>query len=280
MNTFTSNIFDILKAASFDETSFDIDNVILTEKLQANFNSAIIVAAGNGTRMGKNHTQTKQMTELDGIPVVVRSIMQFDKCEFIDEIIVVAREDEIYNYADFQSKYGYSKVVSVVKGGSTRQKSVLEGIKALNSKSDYLAIHDGARCLITAEMIEKVIKHAYIYDCATAAEKSKDTVKKSDHGNFIDTTIDREYLWHAQTPQIFKTNIYRSAAFISDKNGFIVTDDCMVLENFGFKIKLVDCGYENIKITTPDDFYIAEAILKMRNSRRQQLYDPKDNSMD
>lgn len=257
-NTFASNLSDIVKAVADN----DVD-------IHGQFNSAIIVAAGNGTRMGKARNQTKQMTDLDGIPVVVRTIMQFESCDFIDEIVVVAREDELNNYAEFQDKYNYKKVAKVVKGGLTRQKSVLEGFKNINQQSGFVAIHDGARCLVTPNMISNVMHDAYIYGCATAAEKSKDTLKQSDKSGFIDNTIDRAYLWHAQTPQIFKTDIYRAAAYIADKNGFEVTDDCMLAENIGFKIKLVDCGYQNLKITTPDDFYIASAILKIRNTNNE-----------
>jgi 2-C-methyl-D-erythritol 4-phosphate cytidylyltransferase len=258
MNRFASNLSDIVKAVSEDGVD-----------VHGQYNSAIIVAAGNGTRMGKSHDRTKQMTEINGIPVVVRTILQFEMCDFIDEIIVVAREDELSNYEEFQKKYGYKKVAKVVKGGETRQKSVFEGFKHIDRRSGFVAIHDGARCMITPDMVHKVMRDAYIYGCATAAEKSKDTVKQSDKSSFIAGTIDRAYLWHAQTPQIFKTDIYRAAAYIADKNGFEVTDDCMLAENIGFKIKLVDCGYQNLKITTPDDFYIAEAILKIRDNKNE-----------
>ena len=255
MNTFASKLSDIVKAVADN----DVD-------VHSQYNSAIVVAAGNGTRMGKENKQTKQMTEIDGIPVVVRTIMQFELCDFIDEIIVVAREEELPFYDKFKEKYKYKKVNHVVSGGVTRQKSVFEGFKYVDKRSGFVAIHDGARCMITPDMIYQVMRDAYIYGCATAAEKSKDTVKQSDKSSFIAGTIDRAYLWHAQTPQIFKTDIYRAAAYIADKNGFEVTDDCMLAENIGFKIKLVDCGYQNLKITTPDDFFIAEAILKIRNS--------------
>jgi len=222
--------------------------------------SAIIVAAGNGSRIKRFPTesqkQTKQLTPLDGIPVVVRSILQFEECEFVDEIIVVAREDELSFYDDYQFK----KVKYVVKGGETRQQSVMNGFKYI--KSDYAAIHDGARCLVTTEMIERVAREAYIHGCATAAEKAKDTLKQSDADGFITATVDRSQIWRAQTPQIFKTDIYRAAI----EQNIEVTDDCMLVENLGYKIKLVDCGYENIKITTPDDFYLAEAILKVRKN--------------
>ena len=238
------------------------------DALERHFNSAIIVAAGRGTRMGDELKKTKQLTSLDGIPVVIRTLQQFEVCSFINEIIVVAREDEIPLYDELFVKYPMTKVRAVVHGGETRQLSVLEGFKAVDRDSEYVAIHDGARCLVTPEMIAKVFEQAYIYGAATAAELSRDTIKKADMSGFVETTIDREYLWHAQTPQIFKTDVYRASAYIAQKNGYNVTDDCMLAENIGFKIKLVDCGHENIKLTTPDDFYTARAILELRRKRQ------------
>lgn len=260
MNNFASKLGDIVKAITGS------DNISRND-LMKHFNSAVIVAAGNGTRMGAISHLTKQMTDLGGMPVIVRTIKQFENCEFINEIVVVAHEEEVSKYDEFIENYGFKKITAVVKGGDTRQKSVLEGFRMISEKSEYVAIHDGARCLITPEMIENVMCQAYLYGCATAAEKSKDTIKNADKSGFISSTIDRETLWHAQTPQIFKTDVYRAAAFIALKNGYQATDDCMLAENIGFKIKLVDCGYENIKLTTPDDFYISEAILKMRSER-------------
>lgn len=255
MSIFAGKLSDIIRAITGD----GVDP-------HKHFNSAIIVAAGNGVRMGRCN-QTKQMTELDGIPVVVRTVNAFERCDFIDEIIVVGRADELCRYAEFAEKYGWKNVKHVVPGGETRQKSVFEGFKVIDDRSEFVIIHDGARCLVTPEIIEKVARQAYIYGAATAAERAKDTIKKADGSGFIAETIDRSVLWHAQTPQIFKTELYRAAAYIAAKNGLEATDDCMLAENLGFIIKLVDCGYENIKITTPDDFDIARAILQSRAHR-------------
>ena len=259
MNGFANKLSEIVSAISSGG-----------DDLSRHFNSVIIVAAGSGTRMGQDRKQTKQMTDLCGIPVVVRTVVQFEGCPFVREIIVVAREEEVGCYGGFIEKYGFKKLTAVVKGGPTRQLSVLEGFRRISADSEYVAVHDGARCLITPAMIESVFRQAAIYGSATAAERSKDTVKIADHSGFISETIDRTYLWHAQTPQIFKTDIYRASAYIAQKNGFEVTDDCMLAENIGFKIKLVDCGYENLKITTTDDFYLAEAILRIRADREKE----------
>ena len=256
MNNFAGKLSDIIRAITGDGAD-----------PHGRFNSAIIVAAGNGVRMGKNNLQTKQMTELDGIPVVVRAVNAFERCDFINEIIVVGRADELNYYGNFAERYGWKNVKHVVPGGNTRQKSVFEGFKVIDDRSDFVIIHDGARCLVTPEMIEAVTREAYVYGAATAAERAKDTIKKADKSGFVAETVDRALLWHAQTPQIFKTELYRASAYIAAKNGFEVTDDCMLAENLGFKIKLVDCGYENIKITTPDDFGIAHAILEEREQK-------------
>ena len=131
-------------------------------------------------RMGKDNKQTKQMTELEGIPVIVRTVNAFERCDFINEIIVVGRAEELGYYDEFAKKYGWKNVRHVVPGGDTRQKSVFEGFKVIDDRSDYVIIHDGARCLVTPEIIERVTREACIYGAATAAERPKDTIKKAD----------------------------------------------------------------------------------------------------
>ena len=233
----------------------------------AHFCSAIIVAAGRGTRCDCGGV-TKQMTDLMGLPVVARTIMQFEQTKSIDEIIVVARKDEIPRYEEMISDLGWTKIASVTAGGETRQKSVFNGLREVSEKADFIAVHDGCRCLVTPEMIEKVFGEAKIHGCAAAACRAKDTIKLEKNG-MISETIDRSHVWQAQTPQIFKAEILRAGAYIARDDGVEVTDDCMLAENLGFHVKLVDCGYSNIKITTPEDIYIAEALLR----RRSDMFD-------
>lgn len=230
------------------------------------YTSAIITVGGSGTRMQTDDGRTKQFMELDGLPVIARTLLVFDRSQYIDEIIIVSKENEIGHYAKLIKEYGLKKISRVVKGGATRQESVLNGFKAISEKSDYVAIHDGVRCLITPNNIREVVKNAYAYGCACAATKSVDTVKIADSSSFIDTTPDRSTVWQAQTPQVFKADVYRACAFSAKKEGASVTDDCMLAERYGFKIKLVDCGKSNLKITTKEDLAIAEAILKMRKA--------------
>jgi 2-C-methyl-D-erythritol 4-phosphate cytidylyltransferase len=225
--------------------------------------TAIIVASGNSTRMGEGIS--KQMLLLDNIPVVARAIMAFDACECISEIIVVAREDEFYLYREFQKLYKFKKFVRLVSGGKTRQESVRNGFLAVSKQTRFVAIHDGARCLITPEQIESVCREAYKHDCATAATRAVDSVKVSSGKNlFIDSSANRNHIWLAQTPQVFKHEIYALALKKAEADHLVVTDDNSLVENLGASIKLVECGRNNLKITTPDDIPVALAILKSR----------------
>ena len=225
--------------------------------------TAIIVASGNSTRMGEGIS--KQMLLLDNIPVVARAIMAFDACECISEIIVVAREDEFYLYREFQKLYKFKKFVRLVSGGKTRQESVSNGFLAVSKQTRFVAIHDGARCLITPEQIESVCREAYKHDCATASTRAVDSVKVSNGKNlYIDSSADRNHIWLAQTPQVFKHEIYALALKKAEADHLAVTDDNSLVQNLGASIKLVECGRNNLKITTPDDIPVALAILKSR----------------
>ena len=228
--------------------------------------TAIIVASGNSTRMGEGIS--KQMMLLDGIPVVARTIMAFDKCEYINEIIVVAKEEEFYLYQEFQKLYKFKKLVRLVSGGNTRQDSVRNGFAAISNGTRFVAIHDGARCLITGEQIEKVCSAAFKVGSATAATRAIDSVKISNGKNlFIDSSANRDHIWLAQTPQVFKREIYELALKKAAADKLTVTDDNSLVENLGCSIKLVECGRNNIKITTPDDIPLALAIIKAQEDK-------------
>lgn len=224
---------------------------------------AIIVASGNSTRMGEGIS--KQMMLLDSIPVIARTIMAFDECEYIKEIIVVAKEEEFYLYREFQKLYHFKKLVRLVSGGATRQDSVKNGFSAVSRGIRFVAIHDGARCLITPEQIAKVCETAYKHNCATAATRSVDSVKISSGKDlYIDYSANRNHVWLAQTPQVFKHEIYELALKKAEADHLVATDDNSIVENLGCKIKLVECGRNNLKITTPEDVSLALAILKTR----------------
>ncbi len=237
---------------------------------QPHFTSAIIAAAGQGRRMGGTDGITKQQLELCGMPVIVRTLKAFQDCPLIDEIIVVALAPEIPMYEDYRKKWKLDKITAVTPGGDTRQESVRLGFEKIDERSEFVAIHDGARCLITGENIEAVVREAYRRGAATAATRASDTVKRADSKGFIEETIDRETLWFAQTPQVFKTELYRAAAYVALDEGFTATDDNSLAEHIGYAVKLVDCGHENIKITTPSDLAIAEVVLRQREKKDRE----------
>ena len=224
--------------------------------------SAIILAGGSGQRMGS--TATKQFMTLCDMPVIVHSLLAFEKSEYIDEIIIVAKQDEVDLYGPIIKKYGINKVTAVVAGGESRQASVACGIEAISPKSDFVAIHDGARPLITTEQIKAVVIAAFQNKAATAAAPSKDTPKMVSKSRFIEESVEREKLWLMQTPQIFNADVYRAALFNATTNGIEATDDSALVKEAGFPVKIVDCGYENIKITTPVDLKLANIILRER----------------
>ena len=241
------------------------------------FTSAVIVAAGSSTRMEGG---SKQMMMLLGIPVIVHTLRAFDNTPCVHEIVVVAKKSEIPLYDELIREYGLKKIVSVIPGGETRQESVRLGLDAVNPKSAYIAISDGARCLVTEEMITRVCRSAYLYGGATAATRATDTVKIGDKNAYIESTTERSRTWLAQTPQAFQTNLYRAAAYTAWEEKFEGTDDNSLVEHIEYPVKLVECGRENIKITTPADLYLAEAILRYRRDSvsRSEEDNPKEEA--
>ena len=227
-----------------------------------NFTSAIIAAAGLSERFGGN--VTKQMTELCGLPVLVHTLKAYENTECIHEIIIVARHDEIPYWEGIVKEHLLLKVAKIVPGGHTRQESVLKGLEAVNDKAKFVAIADGARCLVTPAQITDVCRAAYKYKAATAAHRSTDTVKIADSKGFIEKTADRNTVWLAQTPQVFKAKLYRAAAYSALKEGFEATDDNSLVEFIGHAIRLVECDAQNIKITTRDDLAVAQGVLEQR----------------
>lgn len=220
--------------------------------------SAIIACAGNSTRMnGVN----KQLWELDGIPVCVRSMLAFDGIEQVTEIIVSAREQDIPTIEELAEKHGITKFRCAVKGGETRQQSVFAAFMKTDKATRFIAVHDGARPLVDPEHIKKCIRDASVFGGAVLGVPVKDTVKLID-GGMITDTLDRRKLYSIQTPQIFRRDIYVKGINFAQDNKLDFTDDCQLAEAVGAKINLTVSDYKNIKITTPEDISIGEAILK------------------
>lgn len=190
-------------------------------------------------------------------PVILYSLEAFQKAESIDGIIVAARPENVDKIKELCAKNGVSKLKAVVSGGGDRRRTVYNGLCAITDKEGFIAVHDGARPLITPRLINAVMAAAAEYGAAVPAVKARDTVKEAD-GEWIRATLDRERLYEAQTPQAFDLPLYRRAAALDAK----VTDDGMLVEKLGVKTRLVEGDYANIKITSPGDLIIAEALIK------------------
>lgn len=225
-------------------------------------NVAIVLCAGRGTRM--NSEVQKQYLLIKGKPVVFYSLYAFEKCPFIDEIVLVTGKEEIeYCRQEIVEKYGLKKVKSIVAGGKERYHSVFEGLKAIES-CDYVYIHDGARPFIDQELLQRACDSVHIHKACVVGMPVKDTIKIISPDSFAEHTPDRSTLWMVQTPQVFQYHLVLEAyKNIMQNPGVQVTDDAMVVEKMGqTKIKLVEGSYKNIKITTPEDLEIAEIFLK------------------
>lgn len=227
------------------------------------FVTAVIVAAGNSTRMGGVN---KQFLLIDGVPVLIRTLSAFSESNMIDEIVIAAREEDIPKMYAMIKEYKVLKVTDIVKGGKTRQESVFNAIRRSSPFSEYFAIHDGARPLVTGKIIEDTVREAFLTGAAATGVKVKDTVKVVNEKGIITSTPDRNYLWAVHTPQVFERRLYLSA-IDNVINSEMFTDDCKLLEEYGTEVKMVEGSYENIKITTPEDTDIAQAILY----RREQI---------
>ena len=229
------------------------------------YTTAILLAGGTGSRMGAENGQTKQLLSLAGDPVLIHTARAFDRCPYIDDIVVVARQEELATVGALLRAEGIRKLRIVVPGGNTRQASALCGFEAVNgAKTKFVAIHDVARCLITEGQISDVVAAAYAHRAASAACRIYDTVKRANTDGMVTETLDRECLWLAQTPQVFSADLYRAAAYTAKKDGFAATDDMMLCEHIGQTVKLIDCGQDNFKLTRKEDAVRALAVLEAR----------------
>ena len=218
--------------------------------------TAIIVAAGNGTRMGG--VKNKVFLPLGEQSVIDYTLNTISKCEEIDNIILVTRECDIPLCKNLKSM---AKNILVIAGGKTRQESVYLGLQAAKN-ADIVVIHDGARALITTDIIKNAIDNTKKFGASAVGVPCKDTLKSVDEDGFITGTIDREHTYLIQTPQIFRKDEILLAHKKAIKDRFIATDDCALYEKYIGKIKITMGSYDNIKLTTPDDMVIAKNILK------------------
>jgi len=227
--------------------------------------SAIIPAAGLGRRMGNIK---KPYMELAGKPILAHTLEIFQRCKSVNNILVVtAKGDEEHCAVDVIESYSMDKVTDIVVGGNTRQESVFNALQKLPSNTDIVVIHDAVRPFFTEAMIIESIEQADKYGSAVVAVPVKDTIKEADKDGIVQKTLDRQKLWAIQTPQTFKYNLISQAYLKAKENGTQATDDASLIEQMGLKVKLIMGNYENIKITTPEDLIIAEAILKSKEKK-------------
>jgi len=222
--------------------------------------SAVIVAAGSSQRMGSD----KLMMKLGEIPVLARTLMAFQSSPLVDEIVVVTRLDKLQEIADLCKEYGIDKVSRVIAGGKTRTESALAGVSEVSSSAKLIAIHDGARPLVTADVILRTVYAAAEHMAAAPAVPSVDTLKAVDAEGCIIGTVDRETTLRIQTPQIFRAELIKGALTKAVEKGMTLTDDCAAAEMMGVRAKTVLGDEDNIKITTPRDMLFAAEILKER----------------
>jgi 2-C-methyl-D-erythritol 4-phosphate cytidylyltransferase len=221
---------------------------------------AIIVAAGKSERMGAG--VDKAFLSLGAQPVLAYSLQAFEKCSEIDGIVLVVRKDRVDAARGMVQVFGCSKVTEIVPGGVTRQTSVENGIAALPDNAKVVAVHDGARPCVTADLISETVRVAKRYGAAVASSKVTDTVKEA-NGVVVTGTVDRTKLWVAQTPQTFKRDLLAEGYEQARKKDLAVTDDASAVELVHDKVRLVPAPDSNIKITSPDDLAIAAALLAL-----------------
>ncbi|MFO7937579.1 MAG: 2-C-methyl-D-erythritol 4-phosphate cytidylyltransferase [Kiritimatiellia bacterium] len=224
-------------------------------------NSAIIVAAGRGQRMGTS--TDKAFLSLGPKPVVAWSMLAFEECPDIDRIILVVRRDQVTAAKTVSQMFGVSKLQTVVAGGGSRQDSVLNGMKELDPDTRYVCIHDGARPCVKPELIQSTLRCARRHGSGIAASRMRDTVKYVERGTTVDHTVDRTKLWAVQTPQTFNVGLLNRAYTEVKNKKASVTDDASAVELLGETVRLVEWSRPNIKITTADDLPLAVAALQI-----------------
>lgn len=226
--------------------------------------AALVAAAGSSSRMGGVN---KLLEDLEGMPVLARTLTALQLADKVDEIVVATREEDLVEISSLCKTYGITKCTKVVRGGETRVHSVLLAAMEVSPETDLLAVQDGARPLVTPELIDDVISAARRCSAAAPAVAVKDTVKAVKADGAVEKTLVRETLRAVQTPQVFDAELLRAALQSAIDQKLPVTDDCSAVELIGKTVYLVEGDEENIKITTPKDLIVAAAFLRAREGR-------------
>ncbi len=225
--------------------------------------AAVIVAAGSATRM---QGIDKIMADLDGEPLILHTLRAFQQSDDIQEIILVTREDLQEPLSQLCVDKQLSKVTKICKGGETRAASVQAGLDQISAQCGFVAIHDGARPLVTQAVIHDAIRKAAKFNAAAPGVPVKDTVKVV-HGGVVESTPDRSALYAVQTPQVFALDLYRAALDKAITAKEELTDDCSAAEKYGLNVVITPGSDENIKVTTPTDLILAAALLRERKKQ-------------
>ena len=224
---------------------------------------ALILAAGQGKRMGAE--KNKPYLLLAEKPILFHTLREFEECPSIDGIVLIVEKHEIdHARTSIVDACGCRKVISVVAGGPKRQDSVWEGIKALNDECELVMVHDGVRPFISQVLLQRAVDTTRETGATVVAVPVKDTIKVVSREKEVLKTLDRETLWAVQTPQTFSHDLLKRAHEKARQDGFYGTDDASLVERIGVPISIIDGSYENIKITTPEDLVLGEAILTGR----------------
>lgn len=226
--------------------------------------AALVAAAGSSSRMGGVN---KLLQPLGGMPVLARTLTALQLAEKVDEIIVATREEDLVEISQLCKTYGITKCTKVIRGGETRAHSVLLAAMETGADTDLLAVQDGARPLVTPKLINETIAAARRCSAAAPAIPVKDTVKMVKVDGAVDQTLDRSVLRAVQTPQVFESELLRAALQSAIDQELPITDDCSAVELLGKTVYLIQGDEENIKITTPTDLVMAEALLRAREGR-------------
>jgi 2-C-methyl-D-erythritol 4-phosphate cytidylyltransferase len=219
----------------------------------------VIVAAGKGSRM--RTAMSKQYLELGGRPILVHTLQLFQNMPEVEQIVLAVGEADVERCQHYVQDYNFSKVKQVLPGGKERQDSVLKGLTALSTDTEWVLVHDGVRPFVTAEQVLACWHKAMEVEAAVLAVPVKDTIKVVDPSGQVQSTPDRKSLWAIQTPQAFRASLLREAHEKAGYEGFVGTDDAMLVERLGKPVHVIEGDYYNIKITTPEDLPWAEWIL-------------------
>ena len=225
----------------------------------------VIPAAGQGKRMGAGYN--KQFLTLMGQPILAHTIKLFEESSYVSEIVIVGAESDFGVIEELVQHHKFDKVVAICKGGAQRQDSVHAGVRALSPTIQRVVVHDGARPLLTLPIFHRFLKETAGFSAAIMGIELKDTVKRVDTTGKVLETLPRERLRAVQTPQIFDRGILEEAHHQAAYLGYYGTDDASLLERMGYPVQMVEGSQENIKVTTPEDLWLAERILSIREER-------------